>query len=101
MDGAMTGGDQLLASYHPAAQQLYFERVRQFLAQSGRLDRRRDEQRYQELCNQHVHSFRSELQSEARRLLAQHSKTSGSGGIDRGLREIIQDYLRQFVRRVS
>jgi hypothetical protein len=97
----MSESDQILSAFHPLAGALLFERLHAFELQAGSIDRRRDEQRYRALCEQHVQTLRQHLQQQALRLLQQHQGAPQIGATDLHLQQLILDYVHQFVQRIS
>jgi hypothetical protein len=97
----MNDGDQILAAFHPVAQVIFFGQLNAFEARASHIDRSREELRYHEFCEQHVHALQSSLQQEAMRLLEQHQQRPQIGAIDQGLQQLILDYVRQFTQRIS
>ncbi|RYY88591.1 MAG: hypothetical protein EOO15_08515 [Chitinophagaceae bacterium] len=95
----MNEADQLLARFHPVASRLLFDQLYAFQNAAKDIDRQRNESNYRLLCEQSVRTLRRELEAEAHHFLQQNQEAPQIGAIDLHLRQLVQDYLYQFLQR--
>ncbi|RYY41454.1 MAG: hypothetical protein EOO08_01555 [Chitinophagaceae bacterium] len=95
----MNEADQLLAGFHPVASRVLFHQLNAFETAAGGINRKDNESAHRVLCEQHTRTLRAALESEAQHFLQQHRDAPRIGAIDLHLRQLVQDYLYQFLQR--
>lgn len=84
-------------AFHKKANNIFIHVLRDFESAAGNINRKTEEYRFNQLKEQHVNTFKQQLEVAAGALLEQHQYDEQVREVSQNLQQIIKDYLHQFV----
>jgi hypothetical protein len=90
-------GRNIHVEFHDRAQRIFFDLLGEFEFSSRKLDRKKEEFRFNELKDRYVHALTDQLKALARTLIENNRNHRQIGQLEQVFQQLIKDYLHQFV----
>lgn len=91
--------EHIHVEFHNRAKEIFFSLLKNFESSSKNMDRRRDENQFQELKNKYINTLKQELETHARSLIEQHQHDKKLNDLNNNLQYFIKDYLHLFLQK--
>jgi hypothetical protein len=93
--------EQMQVQFHNKANALFFTLYQSFHGATESIDRRTDENRFQQSKRNYVATMKTELELLAGNLLHANKEEMRSTDISRIFQQFIKDYLHRFVQKIN
>ena len=96
-----SSADNIQATFHAKASELFFLYYNDFEKDSSVVNRREEEYHFQQLKKKYVTSLDHQLQLLAQSILNKNKEEKQLGNISQLFHQAIQDYLHRFVQKIN
>ncbi|HMU46494.1 MAG TPA: hypothetical protein PKC72_09010 [Chitinophagaceae bacterium] len=93
--------NQVVVAFNNSASKLFSILFQKFENSAASVDRRRNENSFQQLQGKFIYTFKLQLENIAQQLLEENLSLNDSGRLKQKLTEAIRNYLDEFMRKAK
>jgi hypothetical protein len=92
--------DQVITDYNERARQIFFTLFAEFRKSVSSIDRRRDENVFQQFQSKYLNTLKLQLENVAREILQKNERMNGFDRLEQTMPAMIAGYINEFLQKI-